>query len=175
MENPEEVNTRELAEFYGYKGKLGEFRLKLKLLRCYLLQLLASMSPSPSLSVLFHRAKGCNIGNHVYIGPNVHIDILYPELVTIEDYVSIGMNSMIFAHSNPTNSAWIKEHHYPRKVAPVTIKRGSWIPPGVIILCGVTIGENSVVGAHSLVIKDVEPYTVHAGIPAKEIGKLERH
>ena len=58
MENPEEVNTQELAELYGYRGKLGEFRLKSKLLRCYLLQLLASISPSPSLAVLFRRAKG---------------------------------------------------------------------------------------------------------------------
>jgi len=95
-------------------------------------------------------------------------------LITIEDYVSIGMNSMIFAHSNPTNSVWIKKHHYPRKVAPVRLEKGAWIAPGVTILCGVTIGENSVVGAHSLVTKNIEPYTVNAGVPAKEISKLEK-
>jgi acetyltransferase-like isoleucine patch superfamily enzyme len=174
MASPEEVNTKELMDYYGYIGKLGEIRLKLKLLRCFILQFLASFSPSPGLAVLFHRAKGCKIGNHVYIGPGVHIDILYPKLVTIEDYVSIGMNSMIFAHSNPTNSVWVKQHYYPRKFAPVTIKKGSWIPPGVTILCGVTIGENSVVGAYSLVTRDVPPYTVCAGIPAKEVAKLQK-
>lgn len=174
MTTPEEINRQELMEYYGYKGKIGEFKLNIKLLKCYILQFLASISPSSNLAVMFHRKKGCKIGNHVYIGPNVHIDILYPELITIEDYVSIGMNSMIFAHSNPTNSIWIKKYHYPRKVAPVRIKKGVWIAPGVTILCGATIGENSVVGAHSLVTRDVEPYSVNAGVPAKEITKLKK-
>lgn len=175
MATPEEINKQELMEYYGYKGKLGELKLNIKLLKCFLSQSLASISPSPNLAVMFHRKKGCKIGNHVYIGPNVQIDILYPELITIEDYVSIGMNSMIFAHSNPTNSIWIKKHHYPRRVAPVTIRKDAWIAPGVTILCGVTIGENSVVGAHSLVVKDVKPYTVYAGVPAKEITKLPKN
>jgi acetyltransferase-like isoleucine patch superfamily enzyme len=175
MTTPEEINKQELMEYYGYKGKIGEFKLNIKLLKCYLLQLFASIAPSSNLAVMFHRKKGCKIGNHVYIGPNVHIDILYPKLITIEDYVSIGMNSMIFAHSNPTNSIWIKKHHYPRKVAPVTIKKDAWVAPGVTILCGVTIGENSVVGAHSLVMKDVQPYTVCAGVPAKEIARLQKN
>lgn len=174
MATPEEINKQELMEYYGYKGKLGEWKLNIRLLKCFVLQYLTSISPSANLAVLFHRKKGCKIGNHVYIGPNVFIDVLYPELITIEDYVSIGMNSMIFAHSNPTNSIWIKKHHYPRKVAPVTIRRDAWIAPGATILCGVTIGENSVVGAHSLVIKDVEPYSVYAGVPAKKITELAK-
>jgi len=175
MTTPEEINKQELMEYFGYKGKLGKLKLNAKLLKCYFLQLFASIAPTASLTVSFNRKKGCKIGNHVYIGPNVQVDILYPELITIEDYVSIGMNSMIFAHSNPTNSLWIKKHHYPRKVAPVTIKKGAWIAPGVTILCGVTIGENSVVGAQSLVARNVEPYTVNAGTPAKEITKLKKH
>lgn len=174
MATPEEINKRELMEYHKYEGRIGELRLYIRLSKCSLLQNLASISPSSSLTVSFQRKKGCKIGNHVYIGPNVFIDILYPELITIEDYVSIGMNSMIFAHSNPTNSIWIKKHCYPRRVAPVTIKKGAWIAPGVTILCGVNIGENSVVGAHSLVVKDVEPYCVFAGVPAKQIAKLKQ-
>ena len=174
MASPEEINKHELMEYYGYRGRLGILKLDTKLLKCYFLQLLASIVPTADMAVLFHRGKGCMIGNHVYIGPNVHIDILYPGLITIEDYVSIGMNSMIFAHSNPTNSIWIKKHCYPRKVAPVTVRKGAWVAPGVTILCGVTIGENSVVGAHSLVTRDVRPYTVCAGVPAKEVAKLQK-
>ena len=174
MTTPEEMNKQELMEYYDYKGKLGELKLYVRLLRLFFSQFLASVSPSPHLAVLFHRKKGCKIGDHVYIGPNVYIDTLYPDLITIEDYVSIGMNSMIFAHSNPTNSIWVKKHHYPRKVAPVIIRKGAWIAPGVTILCGVTIGENTVVGAHSLVVKDLEPYTVYAGVPAREITRLQK-
>jgi acetyltransferase-like isoleucine patch superfamily enzyme len=174
MSTPEEMNKQELMQYYGYSGKIGELKLYYRLLRCSILQYMASIAPASGLAVSFHRSKGARIGNHVYIGPNVHIDILYPRMITIEDYVSIGMNSMIFAHSNPTNSVWIKMHHYPRKVAPVVIKRDAWIAPGTIVLCGVTIGENSVVGAHSLVVKDVEPYTVNAGVPAKKVADLSK-
>lgn len=173
MENPEEINERELMRFYGYKGRLGKIKLKFRLIRSWVLQFLASISPSSNLAVIFQRARGVKIGRHVFLGPNVSIDLLYPQLITIGDYVSIGMNSMIFAHSNPTCSIYLKKHYYPRKVAPVKIKKGAWIPPGTIILCGVTIGENSVVGAGSIVTKDVDPLTVVAGAPAKPVKKLK--
>ena len=173
METPEEINVRELMDYYGYEGKIGKIRLYFRMLNCWLLQLLASISPHAGITVLLHRMKGVKIGSHVYIGSNVQIDGTYPELITIEDYVSIGMNSMIFAHSNPTNSIWIKKHCYPRKTAPVVIKRGAWIAPGCTILSGVTIGEKSIVGACSLVMTDVKSYTVVAGAPAKPIKELK--
>jgi acetyltransferase-like isoleucine patch superfamily enzyme len=174
IENPEEINERELMDYYGYEGRIGNVKLKLRLFRSWILQFLASMSPSSNLAVIFQRARGVRIGRHVFLGPNVQIDLLYPHLIAIEDYVSIGMNSMIFAHSNPTCSAYLKEHFYPRQTAPVTIKNGAWIPPGTIILHGVTIGENSVVGAGSIVINDVDPFTVAAGVPAKQVKRLQK-
>ena len=75
--------------------------------------------------------------------------------------------------SNPTASLELKTKYYPRKVAPTTLKRGAWIAPGCIILAGVNIGENSVVGAGSVVTKDVAPYNVIAGSPVKIIKDLE--
>jgi acetyltransferase-like isoleucine patch superfamily enzyme len=173
MENPEKINEHELMDYYGYNGRIGTVKLKAKLLRSWILQYLASISPSSNLAVIFQRARGAKIGNHVFIGPRVEIDLLYPNLVTIEDYVSIGMNCMIFVHSNPTCSIYLKKNFYPREIAPVTIKKGAWIPPGTIILNGVTIGENSIVGAGSVVIKDVKPYTIVGGIPARYIKDLD--
>jgi len=172
LTQPEEINKRELMSYYGYKGPLGVVRLWFRIAWSQILQSLASLSPHPALTVPLQRMRGVKIGKHVYIGPNVLIDVMYPHLVTIEDYVSIGW-SMVFAHSNPTCSIEIKRNYYPRKVARTTIKRGAWIPPGTIILAGVTIGENSVVGAGSVVTKDVEPYTVVAGNPAKVIRSLK--
>lgn len=160
-------------EHYGLKGKLGKIRVYLKLLKSWILQLMASFSPHPGFTVLLHRMNGVKVGNHVYIGAYTQIDGLYPHLITIEDYVSIGMNSMIFAHSNPTDSIWLKKYVYHRRTAPVVIKKGAWIAPGNTILAGVTIGENSVVGACSLVLADVKPYTVVAGIPAKPVKELK--
>jgi len=172
--DPNKVNIKELMDFYGYKGKIGEIKLKIRLLRSWILQALASNSPSSNLAVALQKSRGVKIGSNTYIGPNVHIDLLYPEKITIESYVSIGMNSMIFAHSNPTNSALIKKIEYPRKVASVVIKEGSWIAPGCIILLGVTIGPHSVVGARSMVLKDVPPLTVVGGIPAKPLRELKK-
>ena len=170
--NPEKDNEIELLEHFKIKRPIARFKLKLRLLKNYVLQRLAYQPPHPKMTITFQRMRGVNIGKNVYIGTEVQIDFLYPHLVNIEDYVSIGMKSMIFCHSNPTNSVWLKENWYPRKVLPVTIKKGSWIAPGVIILPGITIGEHSVVGAGSVVTKDVQPFTVVAGNPAKVIKKL---
>jgi len=173
-EDPELANFEELKSFYGLRGYFGSLRLKWKLGRSWFLQFLAALAPTSEMSVALHRARGVKIGKHVFIGPNVYIDILYPTLVTIEDYVSIGMGTMIFAHSNPTNSVLLKKRYYPRKVAPVHIKEGAWIAPNSIILCGVTIGRHSVVGAGSVVTKDVADFAVVAGSPAKLIKELPR-
>ena len=130
---PEKINFQELMNYYNYTGFIGGYKLKLKLFKNWFLNYLAQRSPSSEMAVKLYRNMGVKIGNHVYIGPYTEIDLLYPQLITIEDYVSIGMHSMIFAHSNPTNSYLIKAKVYPRKIKPVIIKKGAWIPPGCII------------------------------------------
>ena len=174
MEEPEEINMRELMEYRGYRGRMGRLRLTLRFGAGKLISSLASMTPSPAMSCALHRLRGVKVGAHVYIGPPVMIDEVYPDLVTIEDYVSIGMRTMIYAHSNPTCSIELKQRFFPRTTGAVIIRKGAWIAPGCIILAGVEIGENAVVGAGSLVIKNVEPYTVVAGSPAKVIRVLPK-
>jgi acetyltransferase-like isoleucine patch superfamily enzyme len=174
MEDPDKINQQEVSDYYGYKGILGKLRFYGRFLNSWILQNLAKIVPHHRLAVMLQRMRGVKIGQHVYIGPGVNIDDVYPHLVVIEDYVSIGMNSMIFAHSNPTCSLEIKQKYYPRKTATTTIKKGAWIPPGCIVLAGVTIGENSIVGAGSVVIRDVEPYTIAAGNPAQFVAKLKQ-
>ncbi|MCD4651052.1 MAG: acyltransferase [Candidatus Cloacimonetes bacterium] len=171
---PEEINKKELMEYCEYSGRLGTIKYYFRYLGNWVLQTLAKVSPHPGVAVKLQRIRGVKIGNHVYIGPSVNIDDLYPELIIIEDYVSIGMRSLIFAHSNPTCSMEIKKNYYPREVKTTTFKRGAWIAPGCIILAGVTIGENSIVGAGSVVIRDVEPYTIVGGSPAKFLKKLNK-
>jgi len=173
MEQPEHINLREIKEFYNYKGLIGTSRLYCRILVSWILQSLAHISPHPGLTIFLQRLRGVKIGKHAFIGAGVNIDDLYPGMVTIEDYVSIGMRTMIFAHSNPTGSLELKTKYYPRKVAPVMIKRGAWIAPGCIILAGVTIGENSVIGAGSVVVKDVLPYCVVGGSPAIILKHLD--
>ena len=173
-DDPEKINERELMEYYGHRGWFGKARLYLRFGIGWIIHGIARNSPHSGLTVFLQRLRGVKIGRHVYIGAGVFIDGVYPQLVTIEDYVSIGMNTMIYAHSNPTCSLLLKQRYYPREVASTTIKQGAWITPGCIILAGITIGENSVVGTGSVVTKDVEPFTVVVGNPAKVLKRLER-
>ncbi|MCZ8283975.1 MAG: acyltransferase [Bacteroidia bacterium] len=118
------------------------------------------------------RLRGVNIGKHVFMGGGNVLDRARPDLITIEDYVSLAGGVYILTHSNPTTP--LREILGPasKKVAPVVIKRGAWIAVNVVILPGVTIGENSIVATGSVVMKDVPPMTIVGGAPAREIKKI---
>ncbi|WP_191969730.1 acyltransferase [Neorhizobium galegae] len=64
----------------------------------------------------------------------------------------------------------------PDTSAPITIERFVWVGGGAIILPGVTIGEGAIIGAGSVVSRDIEPYTVNAGNPARFLNRRDiRH
>jgi acetyltransferase-like isoleucine patch superfamily enzyme len=118
------------------------------------------------------RLRGVKIGKHVFLGGGNVLDRARPDLITIEDYVSLAGGVYILTHSNPTTP--LREILGPssHKVAPVVIKRGAWIAVNVVILPGITIGENSIVATGSVVMQDVPPLTIVGGTPAKEIKKI---
>jgi len=163
----------EVLSYYHYKGRFGVARLYLFIGMSWALQAIAKAVPSASVTVALQRLRGVKIGDEVYIGQGVTFDEIYPKEISIGNNVSIGMRTMIFAHSNPTRSFELKSKYYPREVKPVLIKSGTWIAPGAIILAGVTLGENCVVSAGSVVASDVDPYTVVAGNPARPVRRLE--
>jgi len=78
---------------------------------------------------------------------------------------------MIFAHGNISSNLFLKRK-YPRKVSNVTIKSGAAINPGVIIMAGVTIGENSIISPRSVVTQDIPDYCVAVGNPARVVKKI---
>ena len=119
------------------------------------------------------KARGVKIGKNCHINPYVLIDLMYPQLITIENNVSLGSYSMIFAHSNPTANLFLKQNGYPRVVKPVLIKEGAVINPGTIITAGVTIGKNSMISVGSVVSRDVPDFSVVAGNPARVIKKID--
>ena len=170
---PDEVNYSEIMAYHSVNGFLDKLKLNLKFVNGWFWQFVAENSPVSEITVRAYRSRGVKIGKPVYIGPHVHIDFIYPELVEIEDYVSIGMGTYIFAHSNPTASKDIKNFYYPRSYAPVHIKKGAWIPPGCMIMAGVTIGENAIIAAGSVVTRNVPAFCIAGGAPAKVIKKLD--
>jgi acetyltransferase-like isoleucine patch superfamily enzyme len=105
---------------------------------------------------------GVRVGKNVFIGKYCIIDDTFPELITIEDSVNISFGVTIAAHDASKNA-----------VAGVLIKKGAYIGTKSVILPGVIIGENSVIGAGAVVANDVPPKTKVAGVPARIIEKNE--
>ncbi|MCS0498042.1 acyltransferase [Protaetiibacter mangrovi] len=93
--------------------------------------------------------------------------------VIIEEGVDIARGCYITDHSHGFDDpdAFIRDQPLVR-VAPVRICRGAWLGQNVVVLPGVTIGENAVVGANSVVREDVPPRAVVAGVPARVIRQL---
>ncbi len=166
-------NEKELMEFYGYTGIFGRLKLRLKFVKSWIYHSLAYSAPLPSWSIKFQKSRGVKIGENCHFSPYVLIDLLHPELITIEDNVTISSNSMIFAHINPTANEFLKKNGYPRTTKPVLIKKGAVISVGCIIIAGVTVGENSIVGAGSVVTQDIPDYCVAVGNPARVIKKID--
>jgi acetyltransferase-like isoleucine patch superfamily enzyme len=138
-----------------------------------LLRILAWLSPVYQFRASVYRKCGVKIGKNVYIGFQVLMDGEFPEFIEIEDEVSIGPGVSIMAHSgaSPFHQRFKIYHEPPRKV---TIKRGAWIATKAVILPGVTIGEGAIVAAGAVVSRDVPPYTLVAGNPARPVRELEK-
>ena len=167
------LNEKELMDYYGYSGTFGRLQIRIKFINSWILHKLAFSSPDSGFAIRMQRARGVKIGNNCHFNPYTFIDLIYPKLIHIEDNVTLGSFSMIFAHSNPTANLFLKKGNYPRKVAEVTIKSGAVINPGSIITSGVTIGKNSIVTPGSVVTQDVPDHCVVVGNPARVVKKIE--
>ena len=109
--------------------------------------------------------KRCKISSHTFIC----------EGVTIEDNVFVGHNVTFINDTYPratTPDGELQTNH-DWKVEATLVKRGASIGSGATVLCKVTIGENAIVGAGSVVTKDVPANTIVAGAPAKVLRTLE--
>ena len=105
--------------------------------------------------------SGTRIGNNVKIQNNVSVY----EGVELEDDVFCGP-SMVFTNVINPRSHVTRKHEYKRTL----VKRGSSIGANATIVCGVTLGEYAFVGAGAVITKDVSPYAMMAGVPARRIG-----
>ena len=132
---------------------------------------------------------GCKIGDNTKIGSFVEIQknasigrnckieafAFIPEGVTLEDGVLVGPHACFTNDKYPratTKNGKLKETE-DWEVTKTTVKKRASIGANATIICGVTIGENSIIGAGSVVTKDVPTNSIAAGNPAKVIGKVK--
>jgi acetyltransferase-like isoleucine patch superfamily enzyme len=136
----------------------------------------------------FTNLYGCEIGDEVKIGTFVEIQkgakvgnrckisshTFICEGVTLEDEVFIGHNVVftndLYPRATGDNGQLQTESDW--SCIPTLVRRGASIGSGAVLLCGITIGENAMIGAGSVVTKDVPPNTIVAGNPAKIIKSL---
>jgi acetyltransferase-like isoleucine patch superfamily enzyme len=166
LSNRDKIAFNEAVQF----NKETTIIFAIKFFKNWILERLASAFPIPSWRVKLHRMRGINIGKNVYIGYDVIFDRIHPDCISIGDYAEIGDRCIISAHSRGTLPLRDK---YPRTVKPVSIGQGVWIAPGCIIIQGVEIGNNSVIGTGSFVNRNIPANSVAVGVPARVIKKLD--
>ncbi len=106
----------------------------------------------------------CRIGNHVWIGPQAYFDA---RNLILEDYVGWGPGAKVLGSSHSGNPSDVPLITTSLVIKPVVIGFGADIGMNSSILPGVQVGKNSVVGAGSVVTRDVPDNAVVAGAPAK--------
>jgi UDP-2-acetamido-3-amino-2,3-dideoxy-glucuronate N-acetyltransferase len=116
--------------------------------------------------------EDCNFGDHSFVESNVDIGnrvtvkngVAIWHGVTIEDDVFLGPNCVL------TNDLFPRSKAYHSEDIPTLIKKGASIGANATIICGITIGEYAMVGAGAVVKKNVLPFNLVAGVPARVIG-----
>lgn len=122
--------------------------------------------------------QNCNIGQNVVVSPQVKIgngvkiqnNVSVYTGVECEDEVFIGPSVVFTNVINPRSAVNRKD-----SFKPTIIRKGASIGANATIVCGVEIGEYALVGAGSVVTKDIKPYSLSVGNPARQIGWISRY
>ncbi|MEO5344034.1 MAG: N-acetyltransferase [Gammaproteobacteria bacterium SHHR-1] len=112
------------------------------------------------------------VGNRVVIGNNVKIqnNVSVYDNVTLEDDVFCGPSTVFTNVYNPRSAVPRKEEY-----RDTLVKQGATLGANCTIVCGVSIGEYAFIGAGAVITKDVKPYALMVGMPARQIGWMSEY
>lgn len=120
------------------------------------------------------RRMGCKVGKGCFMGDYIRIDTSHPDMITIEDNVSIASGSRLLCHQRDFSDFCVGDDYMKLGyvVKPIVLKKGCLVGMESFVMPGVTIGEGAIVGAGSLVSKDIPAWTIAAGRPAKVLKEI---
>jgi acetyltransferase-like isoleucine patch superfamily enzyme len=145
------------------------------LLRTYVqkrLHIWARRCITPGLRLWLYRRMGIHIGRNVFIGLDTYLDCQFPELITIEDDVTVSFRVTVVVHDDARRLDRVEPGAGDGTVAPVRLRRGCYLGAGCLVLPGVTVGERAVVASGAVVTRDVAPETVVGGVPARFLRRI---
>lgn len=154
-------------------------RGRLTLLKQKLLNMIARITLHRGLRIWFYRQMGVNIGKDCVVEMYCYLDDQFPELIFFEDHSGPSRHVIIICHDDVAAKAedtglnrpgFETRHGF---VAPVRLKSYTGIGTGSILLPGITVHEGAAIGAGAVVTKDVPPYTLVGGVPAKVIKSFK--
>jgi len=119
---------------------------------------------------------GAHIEGNINIGSYVYFDAGNASNITIEDGVWIASKCLFLCHRRIVDDYCVGDDYnkLPYKIEPIVLKKGCCIGMESIVMPGVTVGEGAIVGVGSLVTKDIPPYTIAVGRPAKVVKELPK-
>jgi acetyltransferase-like isoleucine patch superfamily enzyme len=169
---------------YGQINPMQLIGKSLRLWKNEVLQKLAKdgviLTPAPLnvrlIRPILHRWRGVKVGKNVSIDQEVIFDSVYPEKIHLADGCIIANGVQIIVHKRDFSTYHIGDNvnDLDYIIADTYIGKGATIGIGAIILGGVSIGDGAVVAAGSLVTKNVDAYTMVAGIPAKPLKTFSK-
>ena len=120
------------------------------------------------------RKIGCTVGKNVFIGDSVKVDAGHADMIIIDDYAHITGGCRLLCHQRDLQNYRVGDNAAScgYKYGKIHIGRGCMIGMETMIMPGVTIGEGAIVGAGSLVTKDIPAWTIATGRPAKVVKQI---
>lgn len=119
---------------------------------------------------------GCHIGKDIFIGDNVRIDAGHSDLIYIDDYAHVTGGCRLLCHQRDLKGYCVGDNasKLKYKTGEIHIGKGVMIGMESLIMPGVTIGDGAIVGAFSLVTKDIPAWTIATGRPAKVVKEIPK-
>ena len=117
---------------------------------------------------------GCHVGKDIFVGDNVRIDSGHTDLIYIGDHAHITGGCRLLCHQRNLRNYRKGDDaaKLPYKLGEIHIGKGVMIGMESLIMPGVTIGDGAIVGAYSLVTKDIPAWTIATGRPAKVVKEI---